>query len=80
MSAKRNLAEVVAQMLAVIPESEEQLRAELERCRQSAVFTAPEIMSGVWRRAAEALNEHLGPRDPNEWTSKVAEIFNGPSQ
>ena len=73
----RSLTEVIDKMLAVIPESEGDLRAELDKCKASAGFCPPEEMSRVWGRTTHTLIYGIGePTEP--WQFEVRRIFNGP--
>jgi len=66
-------------MLAVIPESELDLRAQLEWNKSDASFKAPELMRDCWERVASTLLNAIGtPTEDWEW--EVAKIFTGKDQ
>lgn len=69
----RNLATVIDQMLAQIPQGES-LIPILEDCKSSFLYAAPEMHLFWWRRVAECLEGHIGePQLP--WQHEVADIF-----
>lgn len=72
----RDLTEVLAQMLDLIPESEKDLRARLSYIRDSAFYTPPESMGGQWRFALDALIQYIG-EPKTEWQIRVCELFSG---
>jgi len=82
MSEPRDVTEVIAAMLEVIPEEEgtETLRASLDDIRGSGMYRPPEIQHLTWQEGAEALVDYFGGDYPQtEWGRKVAEIWTGPT-
>ena len=72
----RDIIEVIDRLLGIVPEGETGLRAGLNSVKQSALFTAPEMMTIRWRRLGEVLQEEIGqPREP--WQVEVGEIVRG---
>lgn len=72
----RNIAEVIAKILAITPESESGLRAGLDSIKSSAGFKAPEVMWQCWARLADVLEHELGI--PSEgWHHDVVSIVQG---
>lgn len=75
----RDIAEVIDQMLVVIPADKESLRARLDSVKKSAFFTAPELAGNNWHSVAGILEGEIGePLEP--WQKEVAAIFNGPQE
>lgn len=72
----RNLADVITQMLDVIPPNETKLRETLGAVRDSARFAAPEIMPTWWQEGANALTDTLLGRT-DAWVQRVADIWCG---
>jgi hypothetical protein len=72
----RNLVDVIDQMIAVIPETEKQLRGRLESLKTTCVYSSPEQDSARWSHCAEILMGEIG-EPVTEWQKKVAEIFSG---
>jgi len=52
----RNLWDVIDRLLAIL--TDEQLTAELTAIKNSALYTAPEIMGERWNQAANSLNRY----------------------
>ena len=73
----RYLPTVITQLLEVIPDKAEQcqLREDLERIKQSAKYTAPEIMSFKWSEVSAALSAVLPWPPVEDWHKSVAAIF-----
>lgn len=81
----RELSEVIDQMLAVIPDHEDNLRAILESKRGSAIVSAPEQMHFWWRETAMELEDFFcvvvdgEPQPPKledgSWQQKVYNIW-----
>ena len=71
----RNLDSVINELLAVIPESSEKLRDELEYVMYNIGYTAPEMMIVRWNEVHSILVDNL-PEDPAEdWQWKAFSIF-----
>jgi hypothetical protein len=64
---QRNLWEVIDRLLALL--TDEQLTAELTAIKNSALYTAPEVMTMRWNEAANSLNRYA------ERNAKAARIF-----
>lgn len=71
----RNLAEVISELLAVIPIDHHRLLDRLTALQQSVMFTAPEAMTGRWWQVATVLDEEVPAGD--ELVAAVAGIFGG---
>ena len=74
----RELPVVLKAMLDAIPEGDYfmDLKQELDKVRQSALYGAPENMWTFWDRTAQALQDHLPkPGSLKPWQKKVADIF-----
>lgn len=69
----RNLATVIDQMLAQIPQGES-LVPVLEGCKSSFLYAAPEMHLFWWQRVAECLEDHIGVPQL-QWQQEVADIF-----
>jgi hypothetical protein len=76
----RHLPDVIAQLLAQIPETEatKRLRTRLESVRQSAAFTPPENMWIKWRTVGEILLDEIGLSPTEPWAVVVRGLFVGP--
>ena len=72
----RNLADVIDQMVEVIPANEETLIARLNATRQSVLFAAPELESFWWNMCAERLNDEIG-QPTKKWQKQIGLIFSG---
>ena len=85
MSASRDLATVLEQMIAAVPPTAQALAEELEVVRESAAFAAPEIMGIHWRRVPPVLEKALSGftaselGDPAHWAGRVCAIWMGKS-
>jgi len=82
----RNLVEVIDQMLEKIPpkhdfgevEEEIELRGSLEAFKNTAYYTAPEVMSDLWILVAKRLSYCLGDElQTYGWKREVQEIWMG---
>lgn len=73
----RDLSEVIARILTVVPESQAGLRLDLYRVRSSALFAAPEMQPMFWDQAAEILRGTLVDVPAPGWPMEVARIFGG---
>lgn len=81
MTQRRNLIDVIDQMLAVIPATEVRLRLGLESSKQSAAYTSPETIGLRWIDAAERLQNAIGDDfdgivTENGWKLQVMKIWN----
>jgi hypothetical protein len=57
----RNLADVIERLLALIPEDQQKLRAELKKVQDSSRYCPPENMGMFWQEGALALQLTIGP-------------------
>ena len=75
----RNIVDVINQVISVIPpEDGSSLITELLSMRESAEFSAPELIYLRWQTGAEWLALELGdPTNLNEWQQKVFNIWMG---
>lgn len=75
----RNIVDVIDQMISVIPpEDGSSLITELLSVRESAEYSAPELMHLRWQLGAECLALELGdPTNLNDWQQKVVNIWMG---
>lgn len=77
----RDITEVIARMLAVVPRSEENASfvEALEHVAENARFTAPELMGERWLALGRALHARFGsdyPREPR-WAVDCVDIYMG---
>lgn len=77
MPTQRHLPDVLTRILEVVPATETALRAELAKILESSLYSAPELMAGLWHRTADTLNRFLGGRRADAWANDVADIFSG---
>lgn len=70
----RNLIDIIAQMLVVVPESEKQIRTELLDIQDSQKFRAPEDMVG-WYQASKILQSFTFNKRTPRWKLEVCSIF-----
>lgn len=73
----RNLAQIIDDMLTVIPEEQHQLKANLLGVKTSSEYAAPEIQTQWWRKAAEILQAEVPHPEDEDWSMKMADIFIG---
>lgn len=71
----RLLTEVLDKVLALIPESEVDLRDELSKAQRSAQYGAPEAQYLYWERAQAALHTYT-PDPPPDWAVDVIRLWN----
>lgn len=71
----RDLSVVIGDLLGVIPETESNLRAELEKIRYRLAFRAPELGRMGWEEAEMALRTLGDPSKGPPWVQNVARIF-----
>lgn len=69
----RNLIEVIDEMLKVIPKDEGILRGNLEYCKDSQAYRAPEDMIG-WKIIHEILSKTIFPVK-EDWQWEVWSIW-----
>ena len=69
----RNLVAVIDQILGIAPD----LSADLRSVRQSAMYTAPEIIGERWQQVADVLNDVAADHPKQE---EIAMIFNGKNE
>jgi len=76
--APRNLDDVVAKMLPLIPISEGKLREKLQRIADDAGYIPPEGQYRSWRRASDVLFNAFGGEEPTDgWRRQVLDVFMG---
>lgn len=74
----RNLDEVLAAMLEVIPFGEVDLRRKLTYIVATLPYQPPEIHQDWWREATVHVNEYLDGRGPAAgWESEMIAIWMG---
>lgn len=71
----RNILEVLDKVVAVIPVSEKAVRQRLASVKNTAMYTPPECIVGVWRMAAAVLTSELPWPPKEEWQKDVHAIF-----
>lgn len=72
----RTIGETIESILDVVPDSETDLRADLERVAEGSRYTAPEASNTDWRKALYVLEHRIGkPTEP--WQLQVRDIFVG---
>lgn len=74
---RRGLGSTIDALLAVIPETETELRAALEHERENAKYRAPELAAEGWSRVALVLMDLVGDPRGVEWKREVGRIFAG---
>ena len=72
---KRNLNNVVKEILTVIPSTEEGFIAELKDRLSSITFSAPELMGMWWDEVYSTLMGNLPEKPTEEWQFQVLSIF-----
>ncbi len=70
---RRNCAQVIAEMMTHIPESEKSLLANLQWNYNDAVYKAPEETL-QWHRTTETVQKHF-KKPTEEWQFKVLSVF-----
>lgn len=70
----RNLIDVIAQMLVVVPKSEKQIRTELLDIQDSQKFRAPEDMIG-WYQVSNILQSFTFNKRTPKWKLEMCSIF-----
>lgn len=70
----RNLIDVIAQMLVVVPKSEKQIRTELLDIQDSQKFRAPEDMIGWYQVSALLQGFEFNKKTPR-WKLEMCSIF-----
>lgn len=74
MAAARDLTKVLDEILALVPETELALRAQLTSLRETVLYQPPELAPNMWHRAS-AILELAIPRLEQEWQIAVARVF-----
>jgi hypothetical protein len=70
----RNIVEVIDQMILKIPSTEVNLIKGLNKIKNSANYTAPELMQGRWYQVSSALSQSFKPPE-EDWQFEVLSIF-----
>jgi len=75
----RNLGEVIDSMLAVIPANEVDLIADLNKAKDSFMYTSPETIGTRWEEAAYALGYRFAHYEyaQGTWEDAVIRIWMG---
>lgn len=73
----RNIEEVIDRVLALVPETETALRADLERVKFGSRFRAPETMWASWEAGTNVLLRHLSERRGAAWVESVRKVWAG---
>jgi len=71
----RSLYEVIDQIIKEIPKKEEGFIISLKSRRESALYTAPEVMSLRWGEVSTILGIYLPKKLTEDWHFKVVSIF-----
>ncbi len=79
MTSPRVLADVLEEVIELVPEEQEQLRKRLTSVRESALYTAPEDMAQRWRAGHSVLFDVLSAagKGANGWCLQVANVWSG---
>ncbi len=72
----RILANIIDQMIVMIPPREKELIERLKDTKQSSLYAAPELESFWWKVCAKRLTEGAG-EPTGGWRKQVALIFSG---
>jgi len=72
----RNLYNVIAKMLRVIPQEETSLIGSLIKIQTLLEYSAPETQTFWWNECADLLNMEV-PNISEFWQKKLSEIFAG---
>jgi len=73
---QRELVDVIAEMLAIVPASELNLHNDLGKIRTSASYAAPEMQRHWWARTADILQARFGEESfTDEWQDKLFNIW-----
>lgn len=76
----RNIHDVINAMLQLIPDAENEFRAQLTAIMSSAMFAAPETMALQWQRMSEVATMHIPRPATEEWHFEViAALMNIPT-
>ncbi|MBU5333578.1 hypothetical protein KQI61_15370 [Anaerocolumna aminovalerica] len=74
----RDLTVIIDKILNVIPETEDELIAELKDNQSSVSFAAPELMSMWWNEVHTTLCEYIfNENELDSWKETVRQIFVG---
>lgn len=73
MMKRRNLPDVITQIIKEVPNSEPQMLQDLAWCYEDSVYKAPEEGIG-WDRVQQVLIDHI-PVPQKHWHWKVLSIF-----
>lgn len=74
----RDLGEVLAEVVKLIPPEEVGLIADLARVQNSVMYAAPEMKGYFWREASEAIYHAFPERweDYQQWQQDVLRVWN----
>jgi len=76
---KRELSEVIENMIKEVPKEGHFLKVALEATRSSATYSSPEGMGMFWLETAGHLKDWFGTRTPDtftDWEKRMIEVFN----
>lgn len=72
----RDLTVVLDSIIAIVPESETALLAELKSLKSSAAYAAPEMMGRHWNEGGRILRDHIpNTGDLAEWQGQIVNIW-----
>lgn len=72
----RSFPDTLDRVIQVVPESEHELRAELEAIRKDCFLVLPELARDYWLRAGIVLQEYLEDRS-EPWVEQLFAIWQG---
>lgn len=71
----RNLVTVLNEIIEVIPKENDEMINHLKHLRESASYSAPEVMYMWWNLVHESLLDYISDIPKEEWEWKVFSIF-----
>lgn len=74
MPMARYLPEVAEEMLSHIPETEEQIIADIKKVTSDSAYAPPEAQSNYWGMMSIALRRHI-PVPKEDWHFLVLSVF-----
>ena len=76
--AVRDIGKVIKEALEHVPETETDLRQQLDHIYNQAIYTAPEIMTSRWRDLFLVINTLMpAPDQLNDWQKKFIAVCMG---
>lgn len=73
----RTLDKVIDQILKVIPKSEDGLREELTKIKDSFIWASPETKKLWWGETQHTLGTYIGKKIKKDWQREVIIIWTG---